>query len=923
MQDFLPCHAAGLPGQTGADMSSPATGGGPVRALLADGRIVEVRPLSAGDLDRLRRLHSGLTERDRYFRFFTSRPANLDALLRRLVSSTGAEHEHAALGAFLGDDLVGMAHYEPVAGSDEAEVAFVVDHRQQAHGVGTLLLEHLASLARRRGVRRFVAEVLAENTAMLRVFRDIGMPLTANPAGDSYHVVLDLHDGYPAPWEERERTADVASLRPLLRPGSVAVVGAGRRRGSLGNAVLHNILASGFTGACYPVNPRASTIEGLPALPSAADLPSDVDLAVLCVPAEAVPGAAEDCGRRGVKALLVLTSGITQRAELAEALLSAVRGHGMRLVGPNCLGVANTEAAVRCNATFTATEPPKGRIGVVTQSGGMGIAVQEQLAAVGLGVSTMVSTGDKYDVSGNDLLLWWQRDPATDLAVLYLESFGNPRKFAVLARSLAMIKPVLTVRTGTSDTARRAAASHSAAAATPAVVRDALFEQGGVMAVDTLTELVAVASVLSWQPLPHGDRVGVVTNVGGGGVVAADAFARRGLRLPELSRSTTETLSALLPPFAGLANPVDTTAGVDAETFQRCLAAVLADPGIGAVLAITVPTALGDPAEGLADAVAETSNAKPLLAVRLGQLSMVTPLRPTRGGRPVPVFGDPADAAGALATISRYARWRSRPKGDVPDLPGIDPTAARAVVATRLADDPRGGWLPPAAVHALLDAFGLPVVRGVEVGGTDGADGAVAADATVAAADSLGYPVVVKAVAEGLVHKSRGGGVLLGLGDRAQVRAAVATLRDRFGPALGGVFVQPMAQRGRELLVGVSHDPTFGPLVTVGLGGVDTDLIADRAFRLLPLTDRDAMDALAELRSAPAIFGEDAEHPLPTGAIVDVLLRVGRLAELLPEVAELDLNPVIVHADGCDVVDARVRVRSRNSGDPFLRRLRA
>ncbi|WP_040922250.1 GNAT family N-acetyltransferase [Saccharomonospora xinjiangensis] len=272
-------------------MSSPATGGGPVRALLADGRIVEVRPLSAGDLDRLRRLHSGLTERDRYFRFFTSRPANLDALLRRLVSSPGAEH--AALAAFLGDDLVGVAHYEPVAGSDEAEVAFVVDRRQQAHGVGTLLLEHLASLAQRRGVRRFVAEVLAENTAMLRVFRDIGMPLTANPAGDSYHVVLDLHDGYPAPWEERERTADVASLRPLLRPGSVAVVGAGRRRGSLGNAVLRSILASGFTGACYPVNPRASTIEGLPALPSAADLPpcSNSNCSVATGPNSSTAGA--------------------------------------------------------------------------------------------------------------------------------------------------------------------------------------------------------------------------------------------------------------------------------------------------------------------------------------------------------------------------------------------------------------------------------------------------------------------------------------------------------------------------------------------------------------------------------------------------------------------------------------------------------
>ncbi|MCP2261234.1 Acyl-CoA synthetase (NDP forming) [Streptoalloteichus tenebrarius] len=889
--------------------TTPPTG---VRAVLADGRVAVVRRLGPPDRAELTRLHAELPERDQFLRFFTIRPVGLDAMLARLVEP--ADAQRLALGAFLDERLVGVAHFDVLADPTEAEVALVVDHRQQAHGVGTLLLEHLASAARERGIRRFVAEVLAENARMVRVFTDAGFPMTTRREEGCLHVVLSLDpvEAYLEAVGERESHAGVASLSALLRPRSVAVVGASRRRDAIGNAVLRGILSGGFTGACYAVNPHASEVEGIPAVPSVRDLPSTVDLAVLCVPAEAVPEVAEECGRHGVRALVVISAGITQRQDLADGLLAAVRRHGMRLVGPNCLGVVNTEASVRLAATFSGGEVPAGRVGVVTQSGGMGIALLDQLSAVGLGVSTLVSTGDKYDVSGNDLLMWWRRDADTDVAVLYLESFGNPRKFARLARRLAARKPVVAVRTGTSEVARRAAASHTAATATPAATRDALYEQAGVIAVEDLSELLAVTCALSWQPLPKGSRVAVVSNAGGAGVLAADACARHGLDLPELDPRTRDALRRLVPDHASVANPVDTTAGVTDEVFVRCLRAVLDDPGVDAVLVLAAPTAVTNPVDDVASAVADSD--KPVFAVHVGQLDVVRPLRPSGPGRVVPAFADPAVAARSLAAVARYSAWRERPTGAVPDLPDIDLDAARDLVADHLATHQDGGWLDPVSTLRLLGHFGLPVTPGTVV-----AD----ADEAVAAARGFLGPVAVKAVATGLLHKSRGGGVVLGVRGDAEVRAAVTRLRYRFGEDLTGVLVQPMVEPGRELLVGVHNDGVFGPLVVLGLGGVDTDLVADRTCRLVPLTDRDAAEMLGQLRCAPALLAEQMARRFDAPAVLDVLLRVGRLADLLPEVAELDLNPLVVHGTGAVVVDARVRLEPRPSVDPFLRRLRA
>ncbi|SDM35783.1 bifunctional acetate--CoA ligase family protein/GNAT family N-acetyltransferase [Allokutzneria albata] len=878
-----------------------------VRALLADGRPVLLREVTDTDLPALRALHEDLPAQDRYMRFFSMSRTVIEHYVRRF--GHGADARFGALGAWLDGELVGVASYHAMAEPEHADIAVSVAHPEQAHGVGTLLLEHLGSLARRRGMRYLHADVLAVNARMLQVLTDCGLPAEIVRDSSTMSVTLRLTDdeSYQEAVRVREMVADRASLSSVLRPASVAVIGAGRSPGSVGNAVLRNLVEGGFRGGLWPVNPKAETVAGLPSYPDVASLPRTPELAVICVPARAVPDVAEQCGNRGVKALVVVTAGITEHPELADGLRAAVVKHGMRLVGPNCLGVINTDPAAALHAGFSRPPVPAGDVGVVTQSGGVGIAVLERLGQLGLGVSTMVSTGDKYDISGNDVLMWWARDERTRLAVLYLESFGNPRKFSRLARHLGASTPVVAVRSGTSETAQRAAASHTAAAATPAVTRDAVFAQAGVIVVDDLDDLVDVVALLRTQPLPSGPAVAVVGNAGGIGVLAADALARQQLDLPRLADETTRELRAVLPAHAGLSNPVDTTAGVSAETFAHAVRQALTDPGVHAVCAISVPTALGDAGEGVGDlAELAAQLTKPLVLVRPGQRTQVE-LVPA-GAHKVPSYSDPSGAARALRAALRYARWRSRDPGVIPDLPDIDVTAARAV----LVDCPESGWLAPDQVRDVLEAFGIPLVPSVL---------ASTPEQVVAAQRYFDWPVALKVVADDVLHKSDVGGVLLDVGADAVAESA-AGLWQRFGNRLKAVEVQPMAEPGVELLIGVTSDDRFGPLIACGLGGVATDVLADRAFRLVPLTTVDAEELVESLRSAPLLHGYRGAEPVDVAAVHDVLLRVARLAELLPEVAELDLNPVLAGPRGCVAVDARIRVVPREAIDPWLRRLR-
>jgi acyl-CoA synthetase (NDP forming) len=636
-----------------------------------------------------------------------------------------------------------------------------------------------------------------------------------------------------------------------------------------------------------------------------------VDVAVIAVPAAAVTDVAVQCGQRGVRSLIVISSGLGAQGD---DLLAICRRYGMRLVGPNCFGVAVPPLGL--DATFAAGHPKPGTAGLVVQSGGIGASLLGHLSRLGIGVSSFASVGDKYDVSSNDMLTWWEQDGQTKLAVLYVESFGSPRKFARTARRVGQRMPVLTVIGGRSAAGQRAAASHTAAAATPLVTREALFAQAGIIAAHGLGELVEAAALLASQPLPAGDRIGIVSNAGGAGVLAADACGDNGLRVAVLAGSTQRRLAKLLPPGAAVAGPVDTTAAVAGDPFRACLEEVAADDGVDAVLVVTVPTAIAD----LTEAVGAATVTKPLAAAVLDQPETVRLIRGTGPGpagadRPaaVPSYAYPEGAARALGHASAYRAWRGRQRGQVPDLPGLRTAEARAQITAFLHASPDGGWLPPAGVSDLLACYGIPVVPSVL---------AASGDEAARAAAELGGPVVLKAQAAGLVHKTEAGAVKLGLHGEQEVHAAYRDLAATFGAGLTGVVVQPMLTGGVEVLVGVVQEPVFGPLVVFGLGGVATEVLGDHAARLTPLTDTDTGELIHGVHAAPLLLGHRGTPPVDTAALAGILLRVSRLADELPEVTDIDLNPVIARHDGVRAVDARIRVSPARPRDPFLRRLR-
>jgi acyl-CoA synthetase (NDP forming)/GNAT superfamily N-acetyltransferase len=889
--------------------------GASVYALLADGTTIEIRPATPGDLTMVRLMHEAMSPDNAYLRFFGLSKLSAEKEAARVCRPPAPDH--AAILAFKGRDLVGVASYEITGRDGAAEIAFAVPDDMHGRGVGTLLLEHLVSAASRRGIRTFVAPVLAENTEMLKVLADAGLRARRQAEDGLLEFACDLpHSDSDPRWEtyleaveRREGHADVASLRHVFQPASVAVVGASRHPGTVGRAILHNIVTGGYQGKIYAVNPHAAHMEGVPCLPSVTALPEPVDLAVVAVPPPAVPAVADECGRRGVKAMVVITSAID--APHGADLLAACRRYGMRLVGPNCFGVA--VPAIGLDATFAARHPAPGRVGLVMQSGGLGFAMVDRLSRLGLGISSFASVGNKYDVSSNDLLTWWEQDGTTELAVLYIESFGNPRKFARTARRLSARMPVLAVQAGRSAAGQQAAASHTAAAVTPLVTREALFEQAGVIATESLGELLDAAALLASQPVPAGRSVAVVSNVGGAGVLAADACTSYGLSVHQTSVETRRKLRALVPSGAALNGPVDTTAAVPETSFRRCLELVAADEGVDAVLALVLPTA----ATGhLVTAVRAADVSVPLAAVVLDQAEAVSLLPRAADdteGQPgfIPSYAYPEAAAHALARAATYGAWRSRPPGRVPELDDVREGDARAVVRAFLHESPDGGWLPPDRAAELLGRYGIPLASLRPV---------TSADAAVRAAADLGGPVVLKADVPGVVHKTDAGAVRLDLRTEEDIRRAHDELAGRFGPH-ARVLIQPMITGGTEVIVGVAQEPVFGPLIVFGLGGVATDLLADRAARLAPLTDADADELIHSIRSAPLLLGYRGAQPADLGALRDTLLRVSRLADDFPEIAELDLNPVIARADGVSAVDARIRLTPVQPQDPFLRRL--
>ncbi|MGV4928125.1 GNAT family N-acetyltransferase (plasmid) [Streptomyces sp. BHT-5-2] len=888
-----------------------------VSALLADGSTVRLRPACPADRPQVLRLYDEMSVDSLRNRFFMVSRRSGERAADRLCTPGGRGHR--TLVALHGDRLIGVAEYETGDDPATAEIALAVADDFHRRGVGTLLLEHLVHTARENGVTAFTADLLADNHPIHRVLADLGLHLTRRYDGTTVHGVIGLEpdEAYLSAMDLRGRTAGTASLRPLLRPRSVAVIGAGTRPGSVGRAILHNLREDHFRGLLHAVNPHAHAVLHVPAFASVGELPHPPELAVLAVPAAAVPGVARECGRVGVKALVVVTAGLD--ADRTAELTAACRRWGMRMVGPNCLGIANTEPDVRLDATFAVGRPLPGTAGVAVQSGGVGIALLDGLSRLGIGVSSFVSLGDKRDVSGNDLLQWWECDDRTDLALVHLESFGNPRAFSRTARRVTRRMPLLTVDAGRSTAGRRAAASHTAAAATPTMTRRALFRQAGITATDTLGELLDTAALLHSQPLPHGDRVAVVSNAGGVGVLTADACADVGLAVPELPPALADDLLGMLPTGAGAGNPIDTTPAVTVPELSRCVERIAASGAVDAVVVALVPTALTTAVgTDLLDALTSaprTARAKcPLAAVLLDQPERVRLLR-TDDGRAVPAYGEAQSAARALRHATERGQWLARPPGTPVAPAGADSAEARALVADFLARDPAGGWLDARRTARLLRCYGIPRLPQSYVTTEE-----EAADAAARLASRSGA-VALKAQGPDLLHKTELGGVLLDLRGRHAVRTAYRDLTARLGTAMTGALVQPMARRGTELLAGVVQDEVFGALVVFGSGGTTSELLADHAARLAPLTDTDVHELLTAPRCAPLLFGYRGAEPVDLASLKDLLARLSLMADDLPELAEAECNPVIARPDGSTVVDARIRLLPRRATDPYLRRL--
>ncbi len=883
--------------------------------LLADGRPVRVRLARADDGARLRAFHARLSPDTVYLRYFSAKPR----LSQRFIDAFTHVNlpRHAVLFALDGDAIVAMASYDRVGESDAAEFAVVVDDAHQGRGIGTLLLEHLVAIAREHGIRRVVADTLPHNKPMLRVFADSGFPVERSFKDGIAHVAFPIERTPEAlaRVEAREHQAESLSVAHLLSPRSVAVVGAGRSPGNLGRALLRNLVRGGFRGSIYPVNPHAAEIEGLPAFARCEDIPDDVDLGVIAVPAEGVLDAARALAERHARGLVVISAGFSETgpegAARERALLELARARGMRLVGPNCIGVLNTADAVRLNATFIPVAPVAGRIGFLSQSGALGIAMLSRCQRLGLGISSFVSVGNKADVSGNDLLQYWEDDAGTDVILLYLESFGNPRKFARIAPRVGRKKPIIAVKSGRSVSGSRAAASHTAAAASPDALVDALCRQTGVIRVDTLEQLFDVARLFAGQPAPRGRRVAIFGNSGGPAVLAADACEAERLLVPPFSAALQAGLREAIPQAAAVANPVDLIAAATPTDYESALAIALASGEVDA--AIAVHTSAGpahrDAVAGALARAAEGASATVLACFVADDEASDIALP---GGRRIPAFAFPEPAVHALARAAKWAEWRERPPGEVPAFADLSPERARAAVARELAAG-GGGWLRFTSAAEILSAYGIPVARAWGAGS--------AADAA-AALRRCGGPVALKCAAPDLVHKTDVGGVALGLRTPADVEDAWRAMHARLGARMGGGLVQEMIEDGVETLVGLLSDPAFGPVLLFGLGGVTTELVGDRAFHVLPLTDSGARELVRSIRGAPLLFGYRGAPPAAVPALEDLLLRVARLADDVPEIVEMDLNPVRVTPTRAVVLDAKLRIAPRQPlPDLGLRRM--
>lgn len=879
--------------------------------LLRDGAVLRVRSMRYDDRQALKDLFARCSPESIRFRFLHQVKELTEDMLDRLTDVD--DSRHIALVVTQGDSgkgrderVVAVGRYQVLSGRPEvAEVSFLVEDAMQRRGIGTLLLDALAELARERGVTRFSADVLADNRVMLSVFRKAGYALSAMT---SYGVTqlefpIAQTELAQARAEAQEAEAERASLAYVLAPKSIAVAGASRNPNSVGGALFQNLIRWRFDGVVYPVNPKAKSVGGVRAYANIEELPEVPELVFVAVPANAVPDVARQCATAGVRALCVISAGFAETGAegktAQDELLSICRSSGMRLVGPNCMGLVNAIGEVRMLGTFAPANPPSGGIAISSESGALGLTLLNQLDQFGLGVSSFASIGNRADVSGNDLLQYWEADDATEVILLYLESFGNPRRFARIARRVARRKPIVAVKSGRTPAGARAASSHTAALASSDRAADALFAQTGIIRVGTLMEFFSVARLLASQPIPAGNRIGILTNAGGPAILAVDAAESAGLKVPALSEATKEKLRQALPATAAINNPVDMIAGAGPEQYRACLEALCDEPELDAILVIFIPP-LVTPSAEVARVISEVVSAhpnqtRPIVAVFLDPQARLSVIN--AGERVVPVYDFPEGAIAAISAAARYGSWRAKPAGHIVPIP-INREAIDQVMTSN-----RAGWLSQTDAAILLGAAGIELTS-LSV--------ARSAEEAAAAAAAFNRPVAMKIHEPSVLHKSDVGGVLLNIppAEAADGYNRLAAQLASHGVELTAATVSPMAKSGVEVLAGVTNDPVFGPLVAFGSGGVMVELFEDVVFRVLPLTDRDVSEMIEETRVSRLLKGYRGSPPADVAALERLLLALGTLAEAAPRIAEIDLNPALVHpnGEGISLIDARVRL---------------
>jgi len=888
------------------------------QVLLKDGSSILLRPIKVDDARSWVEFVGRLSAHTKYLRFhYVPKEMGLEDAVR--FCTVDYRNTFAFIAEVLREtkrDIVAIGRYYRLPDDHSAEVALAMEDSYQGRGLGTSILEQLAEVARENGIDIFEADVLAENEQMMNVFKDYGFHVTSELQAGVYRVIFPIAKT-PVVVEkeaERERVSTLASLRWLLKPQSIALVGASRHPGTIGYLLLKCLTQSGFSGKVYPVNPNVDSLMSLKTYPSVLAIPGDVDMAVIAVPAKLVAKVADECGHKGVHTLIVISDGFKEvgpeGASRERELRDIALGHGMRIIGPNCMGVINTDPSIKLNATFSLVYPPVGNVAFLSQSGAMGLVVLEYASNLDMGISTFVSVGNRVDISSNDLMEYWEQDPSTDVILLYLESFGNPRKFSRIARRVTAKKPVVAVKGGSTQAGSRAAASHTGAMATSDVVSDVLFQHAGIIRVNLMEEMFDVAALLSNQPLPRGRRLVILTNGGGPGIIAADSAARNGLLLPQPSEEMIGKLKSVIKRDISFHNPLDTTAGADAEEFRAILRLLADDRDSDAVLSIFIPPVVAN-MEDFEASIGDVAQyfwnqGKPLLACFLGQRGFKAKLG--SGGRFVPTYPFPEEAISALSKAIEYAEIRQKPMGKIPKFSGIKTNEARDIIAKAMTKSTqRPLWMKPHEISSLLACYGMHFIETL-----------VARTPTEAAvgAAKIGFPVAVKLDSSTITHKSDVGGVVLGLDSGDEVKQAFNDIRARLEKdgrqnEMQGVVVQKMVDEGIEAIVGVTQDPSFGPLIMFGSGGIYAELMKDVVLRLHPISDLDAEEMIDSIKMSSLFKGFRGSPSADIGAIQDLLLRLSAMVEDIPHIAELDFNPVKVmpQGKGYYIIDARIMLK--------------